>query len=350
MELPVYRLSIDLNDEESGVYAASLVTDPAIEQDWVAMSAAKVELTADADKMTLTGPLLIPGMPVYRNTEARGEHYIVADRGCVEACALKFAMRSQQGNSTHQHRVPLAGNTVYESWLTNGKSDKSVALGYDLPEGTWFITMKVSDRSYWESEVKTGKVKGFSLEGLFDHSYDGVAEIKKEEMSKEKTQAAKPAKKEKTLLARIREMLNGAPVELEAVEYVTVDGESVMFDESMTKDVVDAEGNVIGKITLTLDAEVAPATETTDPTDTAVATPAAVLTEKTEVAASAHAETPNEDVVALSAAVKALTEELAALKAAAVAPVKTELTTDASIRPAGIDLSAAVKRAAGRQA
>jgi hypothetical protein len=38
-----------------------------------------------------------------------------------------------------------------------------------VPEGTWMGMFKISDDNLWNDYVKTGKVKGFSIEGLFEH-------------------------------------------------------------------------------------------------------------------------------------------------------------------------------------
>ena len=37
----------------------------------------------------------------------------------------------------------------------------------ELPIGTWMVSMKVNNDDVWENYVKTGKVKGFSIEGYF---------------------------------------------------------------------------------------------------------------------------------------------------------------------------------------
>ena len=36
-----------------------------------------------------------------------------------------------------------------------------------MPVGTWMISMKVNNSEIWNDFVKTGKVKGFSIEGYF---------------------------------------------------------------------------------------------------------------------------------------------------------------------------------------
>ena len=69
------------------------------------------------------------------------------------------------------------------------EKDKSFALtGKTYEKGTWFGIMKVKNLSVWEEWVKTGRVKGYSVEGFFsdkleqyhteenitDHGYENV--------------------------------------------------------------------------------------------------------------------------------------------------------------------------------
>jgi hypothetical protein len=58
--------------------------------------------------------------------------------------------------------------TVVESWIKEGKNDKSIELGLpELPDGTWFIGTKVDEEHVW-NDVKEGKVRGYSIEGFFN--------------------------------------------------------------------------------------------------------------------------------------------------------------------------------------
>ena len=55
-----------------------------------------------------------------------------------------------------------------ESWIVeNPEMDKSKMYGFEVPEGTWMISMKVENDEVWNDYVKEGKVKGFSIEGYF---------------------------------------------------------------------------------------------------------------------------------------------------------------------------------------
>ena len=51
-------------------------------------------------------------------------------------------------------------------WLVDGKNDKSTSLGFNVPEGTLMAGIKVDDPETRE-KIKLGKIKGISIEGLF---------------------------------------------------------------------------------------------------------------------------------------------------------------------------------------
>ena len=55
--------------------------------------------------------------------------------------------------------------------IEDEKLDKSRKYGFDLPKGTWMISMKVNNDEVW-NKVKAGEVKGFSIEGYFADKYE----------------------------------------------------------------------------------------------------------------------------------------------------------------------------------
>jgi hypothetical protein len=89
-------------------------------------------------------------------------------------------MRSNQNNATYEHeRKMLEGMSVVESWIIEDeKTDKSKLYGFNLPKGTWMISMKVNNDEVWQ-KVKDGEVKGFSIEGYFVDKYDMSKNINK---------------------------------------------------------------------------------------------------------------------------------------------------------------------------
>ena len=79
-----------------------------------------------------------------------------------------YLMQGKQNNSTLEHQYQINGLSLVESWIVEDKvHDKSVKYGMDLPLGTWVGAVKVNNDEIWNEFVKTGRVKGFSIEGYF---------------------------------------------------------------------------------------------------------------------------------------------------------------------------------------
>ena len=169
----IIELVIDENDETSGIDAVSVVHSPAIEENFIALKKHEVELKeVDAEKRILMGAALVPNKHIYRRNEKEEEYYIYFSEKTVRKASELFLMRSNQNNATYEHKDKLEGLSVVESWIIDDeKSDKSRLYGFDLPKGTWMISMKVNNDEVWK-DVKEGKVKGFSIEGYFADKYE----------------------------------------------------------------------------------------------------------------------------------------------------------------------------------
>jgi hypothetical protein len=174
MAKKVYKMFIDEEDQESGVFAISLVENPAIESNWVYLSKHyKIELaTANTDKQLLIGPVLIPNKEIPRIDQETGEEYsIVFDEAVIEKAAQLFLQRQYNNSSTLEHNAPLEDISFVESWIVaDPNADKTNAYGLSYPKGSWVVMAKVNNMDIWDNYVKTGKVAGFSLEGLFGHN------------------------------------------------------------------------------------------------------------------------------------------------------------------------------------
>ena len=169
----IIELVIDENDETSGIDAVSVVHSPAIEENFIALKKHEVELKEiDAEKRILMGAALVPNKHIYRRNEKDEEYYIYFSEKTVRKASELFLMRSNQNNATYEHKDKLEGLSVVESWIIDDeKSDKSRLYGFDLPKGTWMISMKVNNDEVLK-DVKEGKVKGFSIEGYFADKYE----------------------------------------------------------------------------------------------------------------------------------------------------------------------------------
>lgn len=160
-------------DETEGVYAISLVNDPAMDSNFIALSKNEpLQLkTIDEEKRILLGAVLIPNKPIYRKNEDGREYNIVFPAETIRLSMENFFVKNYQNNSTleHDEKMKLSDVTFVESWIKEDEvNDKSVKYGMNEPIGTWYATMKVNNDEVWNDFVKTGKVKGFSIDGYFD--------------------------------------------------------------------------------------------------------------------------------------------------------------------------------------
>jgi hypothetical protein len=167
--MKLFELTINEEEEYSGVQALSLVENPAIQSDWVALSDEKPVLLAEVnkDKQILMGAALIPDKPIYRKVGSE-EFYIYFSADTIAKTAEAFFRNNNQNNATLEHSENLEGMTIFESWLVEDPEfDKSKKYGLEVPKGTWMVSMKVNDKNIWDNYVKDNKVFGFSIEGQF---------------------------------------------------------------------------------------------------------------------------------------------------------------------------------------
>lgn len=165
----IIELLIDEEELLSGIEAISIVQRPAIQEHFIALSEQpKVELAeVDKEKRILMGAALVPNKNIYR-ADGEDEYYIYFSEDTVRKASELFLMRSNQNESTLEHEAKLYGLSVVESWIIEDEThDKSRKYGMELPVGTWMVSMKVNNDDVWNNYVKTGKVKGFSIEGYF---------------------------------------------------------------------------------------------------------------------------------------------------------------------------------------
>jgi len=164
----IIELLIDEEEMFSGIEAISIVDRPAIQENFIALSEQKLELAeVDKERRILMGAALIPNKNIYR-ANAEEEYYIYFSEDTVRKASELFLARGNQNKSTLEHQAELHGLSVVESWIVEDEThDKSRKYGMDLPVGTWMVSMKVYNDDVWNNYVKTGKVKGFSIEGYF---------------------------------------------------------------------------------------------------------------------------------------------------------------------------------------
>ena len=167
--MKVYEVILDEANPQSGINAISLVNSPALDIDFIALSKEKpthIKL-ADEDRQVLMGAALIPNKPIYRKV-GEEEFYILFSKETIRRASELYFIRNRQQSTTLEHEGAIDGLTTVESWIVEDITmDKSKIFGFDVPLGTWMVSMKVDNNDVWTNLVKTGEVKGFSIEGFF---------------------------------------------------------------------------------------------------------------------------------------------------------------------------------------
>tara|TARA_R100000541_G_scaffold154_1_gene586 strand:+ start:1454 stop:2482 length:1029 start_codon:yes stop_codon:yes gene_type:complete len=179
--MDIIELFIDETDEAAGIEAISVVENPAIESDFVALKNKEFKLAeVDKEKRILMGAALIPNKPIYRQSGEQ-EYYIYFSKNTVRKASELFFINGNQNNSTLEHELELKGLTAVESWIVESEQDKSRMYDLNVPIGTWMVSMKVNNDDVWK-KVKAGEVKGFSIEGYFADKLERPNEPVKDEM------------------------------------------------------------------------------------------------------------------------------------------------------------------------
>ena len=165
-EAQIIELIIDEESDIAGIQAISIVDNPEIEEDFIALKSQEIKLAeVDKDKKIIMGPALIPNKKIFRKFGEQ-EYFIYFSEDTVKKASELFLTKGNQNNSTLEHEIKLNGLSVVESWIIEDeKQDKSNKYGFNLPVGTWMVSMKVNNDDVWNNYVKSGKVKGFSIEG-----------------------------------------------------------------------------------------------------------------------------------------------------------------------------------------
>jgi len=121
------------------------------------------------EKQMLVGPLMKANKLIKRVNED-GEYYVYFDADTIERLAYRFMedKLTDSVNIEHNNDNRPEGITLVESWLVKDpKKDKASYYGYEPGVGDWYGIYSVQDDELWNDYIKTGKLKGFSIEGFF---------------------------------------------------------------------------------------------------------------------------------------------------------------------------------------
>lgn len=152
-----------------GVFALSLVNNPAIEEDFIHLSAHEETVNfsvVNEERRVIVGVALVPEKKILRK---------VKDKFCNVYFTAKTIAQSQElfmknlnlSNFTKEHEAPIKGVSVVESWIVEDTdNDKSNIYNLNAPIGSWVVMSKIDNDEEWE-KVKDGTYKGYSIEARY---------------------------------------------------------------------------------------------------------------------------------------------------------------------------------------
>jgi hypothetical protein len=176
--LPMFQLVIDESMESDlQVDYVALVDNPAIEKNFLAFKDKICFDLSQQDRHIISGPAMLADTPIYRRDEQLGEYFVTFKPETVYQIAQKFFQKGYQQNFNLFHdNTNTTGVTVFESFITDTSRGINPMKGFeDAPNGSWFISAKVDNLEVWNA-IKTGTVKGFSVEGLFKYKKQQMSE------------------------------------------------------------------------------------------------------------------------------------------------------------------------------
>jgi hypothetical protein len=172
MELPIYELMIneDMQDDAEVSFIA-LVDKPAIQRNWNAFKEnVKFQIVSE-DKQIISGPAMLADTPIYRNDIHNGEYYVVFSKDTIYKIVKKWFRKGYQSNFNlmHDSEQQVDGVTMFESFISDKERGIQPMKGFeDAPDGSWFVSLSVDNEDVW-TDIKEGKFKGLSVEGLFEY-------------------------------------------------------------------------------------------------------------------------------------------------------------------------------------
>lgn len=217
----IIELILDEENNEIGIEAISVVENPAIEEDFIALNSNIIELAeADKEKKLLVGALLIPNKPIYRKS-GEEEYYIYFSKDTVRKASQMYLMNGNQSNATLEHEHDINGLTLVESWIVEDEvHDKTRKYGMNVPVGSWVGSVKVNNDEVWNDYVKSGKVKGFSIEGYFadrmERPKEPINDLKEELSKIEEAEAEFMLSQIKAVIKNDKRLKKGKRTEMES--------------------------------------------------------------------------------------------------------------------------------------
>lgn len=167
-KLPIIDWTIDEFDMAMGLDTVSVVSQPAIEIDYIRLNKeTPIQLKKDKMRRVITGPVMLADTLIYRSNPQMGEYYGKFSKETIEKMVIKYFKdgKTHRVNEEHDSKKQVSDIYMFESYIV-GDTVKNTLFS-DLPDGSWVASFYVENEKYWNDKIMSDNFKGFSLEGAF---------------------------------------------------------------------------------------------------------------------------------------------------------------------------------------
>jgi hypothetical protein len=166
----IIELFVD-EEQDAILQSISIVDRPAIEREFMYFSEDGRQMLyfqEVEDQRIVVSPAMIPDKMIARKDKEGKMYYVYFSKETVAKAAEYLMKYNKQSHSNINHqRIYSNDMYVMESWIKESSNDKSTDYGFgDMPEGTWFVKFRIMNDDVW-AKIKSGELKGLSVEGDF---------------------------------------------------------------------------------------------------------------------------------------------------------------------------------------
>ena len=170
-KLPIYNIVVNPDDEDTYMSVISLVDMPAIERNFECFNEKKPLCfqIQNEEKKEIFGPAVLADTPIYRYSPLMGEYYVNFTKETIKNIVLKYS-RDQLWNSVSlQHSGENISGAVCTEFFIKDNEKGLNPTGYeDCPDGSLFVTFKITDDELWNVIKNSGELAGYSIELMSD--------------------------------------------------------------------------------------------------------------------------------------------------------------------------------------
>lgn len=174
-KVPIYDVNWDMNDDndDTGIFAISLVEQPAVQSEWLAFSNVNQQLSFNIDdepKHIVTGVIMLADTPIYRNSEKLGEYYIRFSKNIIRKLSEKMFKHDAQEMIDIEHNgdyLKKGDVQLIECFIKDVDAGINPSAFKEVPNGSLFASFKINNDDVWKMIVNH-QINGFSIMGQFD--------------------------------------------------------------------------------------------------------------------------------------------------------------------------------------